>query len=66
MSKKRADYKNLYELIEKSYVQFKDCTLYRFKRTKDEEVKVSYGEFYHYVRKLTLALNANPDRRTNN
>ena len=58
MSNQNINLKSLYELIDRANTLFKDETLYRFNRTKDEEVSVTYNEFYHYVRKATLALNA--------
>ena len=58
MSNQSINLKSLYELIDRANTLFKDETLYRFNRSRDEEVRVSYGEFYHYVRKATLAMKA--------
>lgn len=57
MSSKRYELNNLYELVDRANTNFGDKTAYKFNRTKDEVVSVTYGEYYHYVRKLTLAMN---------
>lgn len=57
MSKEKFELKNLYELVDRANNLFGDITAYRFNRTKDEEISITYNEYYHYVRKLTLAMN---------
>lgn len=49
---------SLYELVDRANNMFADCTAYRFNQTKTEETSITYGEYYHYVRKLTLAMNS--------
>ena len=56
MSKEKFELHNLYELVDRANTLFGDKTAYRFNRTKDEETSITYGEYYHYVRKLTLAM----------
>ena len=48
MSHKKYELNNLYELVDRANTNFGDKTVYRFNRTKDEEVSVTYGEYYHY------------------
>ena len=48
---------SLYELVDRANTLFGNNRLYWFNRNKEEEVTVTYNEFYHYVRKLTLAMN---------
>ena len=57
MSQEKFELKNLYELVDGANNKFANKTVYKFNRTKDEEVSITYGEYYHYVRKLTLAMN---------
>ena len=57
MSHEKFELKNLYQLVDRANELFGNETAYRFNRTKDEEVSITYGEYYHYVRKLTLAMN---------
>lgn len=56
MSKEKFELKNLYELVDRANNLFGDKTAFRFNRTKDEEISITYNEYYHYVRKLTLAM----------
>ena len=49
---------SLYELVDRANNMFADCTAYRFNQTKTEETAITYGDYYHYVRKLTLAMNS--------
>ncbi|MBO5339003.1 MAG: AMP-binding protein [Clostridia bacterium] len=58
MSNEKFELKSLYELVDRANKLFPNEILYRFNRVKDEEVQVTYNEFYHYVRKATLAMNA--------
>ena len=50
------DIKSLYDMVDRSNRLFGEYTLYRFNQTKEEETTVTYSEYYHYVRKLTLAM----------
>ena len=58
MKNQSLDITSIYDIVERSNNLFADCTLYRFNKTKNEEVSIKYSEYYHYVRKLTLAMNA--------
>ncbi len=57
MKKETIELNSLYELVDRSNTLFGDFTAYRFNKTKEEEASVTYNEYYHYVRKLTLAMN---------
>ncbi len=57
MSQQKYELKNLYQLVDDANNKFADKTVYKFNRTKEEEISITYGEYYHYVRKLTLAMN---------
>ena len=57
MKNEKIELNSLYDLVERANNMFANCRAYWFNKTKEEEVTVTYGEFYHYVRKLTLALN---------
>ena len=52
------DVNSIYDIVERANTLFSDCTAYRFNKTKDEEATLTYGEYYHYVRKITLAMNS--------
>lgn len=57
MSHEKYVLNNLYELVDRANILFENEIAYRFNRIKEEEVSVTFGEYYHYVRKLTLAMN---------
>lgn len=57
MSHEKFELKNLYQLVDRANELFGNEIVYRFNRIKEEEVSITYGEYYHYVRKLTLAMN---------
>ena len=56
-NEKKIELNSLYELVDRANNLFGGNRLYWFNRTKEEEITVTYNEFYHYVRKLTLAMN---------
>ena len=58
MSNEKFELKSFYELVDRANQLFPNEILYRFNRVKEEEVQVTYNEFYHYVRKATLAMRA--------
>ena len=57
MKNQALEINSLYDIVERANNLFPNNTLYRFNKTKTEEVSVTYNEYYHYVRKLTLAMN---------
>jgi long-chain acyl-CoA synthetase len=57
MKNEKIELNSLYDLVDRANTLFGSNRLYWFNKTKEEEVTVTYNEFYHYVRKLTLALN---------
>ncbi len=57
MKNEKIELNSLYDLVDRGNNMFANCRLYCFNKTKEEEVSITYGEFYHYVRKLTLAMN---------
>lgn len=58
MNNKTLDVNSLYDIVERANTLYGDCTAYRFNKTKTEEASITYNDYYHYVRKITLAMNS--------
>ena len=53
-NEKKIELNSLYELVNRANNLFGGNRLYWFNRTKEEEITVTYNEFYHYDTPLTV------------